>query len=77
MDINLTATSVITDAELDPAIELLKEDCAYMNEYSTDSLRDDKKLNNMSWKLSSQLLHHDPNCSGEFDPYVIIILSQL
>ena len=28
-------------------------------------------------KLSGPVLHHDPSFSGEFDPYIIIILSQL
>ena len=28
-------------------------------------------------RLSGPVLHHDPSFSGEFDPYIIIILSQL
>ena len=28
-------------------------------------------------KLLNPLIRHDPNCSDEFDPYVIVILSQL
>ena len=37
----------------------------------------DKTSNKIRWKPSNPLLHHDPNYSDEFDPYVIVILSQL
>ena len=42
-----------------------------------DGVGSDKAFNNIRWKPSNPLLRHDPNYSDEFDPYVIVILSQL
>ena len=45
--------------------------------YSNGRVNGKRKPSELCWKLLSPSLHHDPNCSDEFDPYVIVILSQL
>ena len=44
---------------------------------SSGNLNGKRNSSELSRKLLNPLIRHDPNCSDEFDAYVIVILSQL
>lgn len=65
------ALSVCHDLLDDYGLPGNKFPCTSCNVYG---IRDSSEL---CRKLLNPLIRHDPNCSDEFDPHVIVILSQL
>ena len=59
------------------SLDVLQTSLLPLSEYSVEGANTGKKANSMSWKLTSPVLSYDPSCSGELDPYTVIILSQL
>ena len=59
--------------------DLLDDDGLPFNElsYSSGKVNGIRNVSELCRKLLNPLIYHDPNCSDEFDPYVIVILSQL
>ena len=45
--------------------------------YSSGKVNGIRYSSELCRKMLKPLIRHDPNCSDEFDPYVIVILSQL
>jgi len=58
-------------------LEVVMVDHLPLSEHSLDVGNETLRNKTISGKLSSPVLHHDPSCSGELDPYTVIILSQL
>ena len=58
-------------------LEVVMVDHLPLSEHSLDVGNETFRNKMMSGKLSVPVLHHDPSCSGELDPYTVIILSQL
>jgi len=59
------------------SLEVVMVDHLPLSEYSLDNGSETIKNKTLSGKLSTPVLYHDPSCSGELDPYTVIILSQL
>ena len=59
--------------------EFLDDDGLPFNElsYPSGNVNGIRNESELCRKLLNPLIRHDPNCSDEFDPYVIVILSQL
>ena len=70
-----STSSALSGSQL--SFEVVMGDHLPLSEYSLDCASDNIKNKTISGKLSSPVLHHDPSCSGELDPYTVIILSQL
>ena len=58
-------------------LEVVMVDHLPLSEHSLDVGNETFRNKTISGKLSVPVLHHDPSCSGELDPYTVIILSQL
>ena len=59
------------------SFDLVMVDHLPLSDFSLDCGSEHTKNKTVSGKLSAPVLHHDPSCSGELDPYTVIILSQL
>jgi len=70
-------TTRLTKSEASSALDTIQMECIPLSDYNMEQENGISRSSSLSWKLASPVLQHDPSCSGELDPYTVIILSQL
>ena len=70
-------TTRLTNSEASSAVDTIQMECTPLSDNNMEQENGINGSSSLSWKLASPVLRHDPSCSGELDPYTVIILSQL
>ena len=70
-------TTRLTKCEASSGLDTIQMECTPLSDNNMEQENGINGSSSLSWKLASPVLRHDPSCSGELDPYTVIILSQL